>query len=80
MTTLTIKLEKVSPTGAHLKFVIYEGGQSRVAFDFEADTFDRVDSWEELRPLVRMLVRIAKRGRTRAQLRAMFEAGVDVVL
>lgn len=80
MTTLTIKLEHVSPTGAHTKFTVYEGGQARASFDFETDTFDKIDAWEELRPLVRMLVRIAKRGRTRGQLRAMFEAGVDVPL
>lgn len=80
MTTLTIKLEYVSRTGAHTKFVVYEGGAPRAAFEFEADTFDRVDAWEDLRPLIRMLVRIAKRGRTRAQLRALFEAGVDVTL
>lgn len=80
MTTLTIKLVQVSPTGAHTKFVVEEGGVERVAFDFEVDTFDKIDSWEELRPFVRQIIRIAKRGRTRAQLRSMFTSGVDVVL
>jgi hypothetical protein len=80
MTTLTIKLVQVSPTGAHTRFTLSEGGIERASFDFEVDTFDKIDAWQDLRPFVRMIVRIAKRGRTRARLRTMFEAGVDVVL
>ena len=76
----TIKLEYLSRTGAHTKFVIYEEGIPRATFEYEFDQLDQPPRYEDMRGVIRTLVKLAKRDRTKAQLRTLLEQGVTINL
>ena len=78
MTTLTLTLTGICSGGNHLTFAV-TGDASRTAVIDLASLAEPIDD-EDVAAFMRVVARMAKRGRTNVQARNLLQAGVTVTV
>jgi len=76
MASVTITLDHICTGGNHLQFVVT--GDRSATINTQADQVLAAFDEGEEEAFIKALVKLAKIGRTNAQVRALFQAGVTV--
>ena len=78
MSTTTVTLTGVCSGGGHLTFVVT--GDAELTRTLDLSTITDPITGEDVEAFLRVICKLAKKGRTLAQARTLLQAGVEVIV